>query len=384
MARGPGPAAGRIGRADEAVVPHLSPGPRHADWRLLRSVPDPGWAKAVNLLSVAALIVVLGFAFMLGVSDAPNASASLIAARASSYRGAMVFAFAFHVLGGLLAGQAVALTMVTLVHVPADRVALTYLAGGLATIAFTLAATRRGIPVSASIGLVGGLAGAAAVIGGWRAVGWGGMHGTSPYGVIGTLAAVLLSPILGAVVAAAFRRGLQPIARRATRSSIHPVRGLIWLTAGLVAIADGSNDGQKAMGLATGLLVAAGAISRFQVPFLVTAAVAVTLATGTAVGGRKIVRTVSSRFYRGGPLDGLAAQAAAALTILGSSVVGAPVSTSTIVASGMVGVGAARRRRHVHWPTVVRVVGAWVITVPACAILGAGLAAMGAALLGHP
>ncbi len=337
----------------------------------------------MRLVAFLALGAVGGFAFMLGVSDAPNATASLIAARAASYPRAMAFSFTFHVIGGLLAGQAVALTMVTLVHLPTTQMAGAYLAGSLATISFTLAATRRGIPVSASIGLVGGLTGAAAVMGGLGAVGWGGLQGWRPYGVIGTLAAVVLSPVLGAVVAGALRSGLQPVADRASRESLRPVRALIWISAALVALADGSNDGQKAMGLATGILVAGGAISRFQVPFWVTAAVAITLAAGTAVGGRHIVRTVSTRFYRGGPLDGLAAQTAAAVTILGASAVGAPVSTSTIVAAGMVGVGSARRRHHVHWPTVVRVVSAWLITVPACAILGAVLASIGIAVGGR-
>ena len=327
-------------------------------------------------LAILAVLVVLGFAFMVGVSDAPDASAALLAARATSYRGAISFAFIFHVLGGILAGQAVAATMVTLVRVPPSAVPGTYLAGGIATIGFTWLATRRGIPVSASIGLVGGLAGAAAVVGGWTAVGWGGLHGWRPYGVIGTLAAVLVSPLLGVVVAGALRRALEPVAQRATRSSLRPMRGLIWLTAGLVAVADGSNDGQKAMGLVTGLLVASGALSRFSVPPWVTAVVAVVLATGTALGGRQIIRTVSSRFYGGGPLDGLAAQAGSALVILGASYAGAPVSTSTIVASGMVGVGAVRRRRHVRWPTVSRVVAAWLVTVPACALIGASLVAL--------
>jgi PiT family inorganic phosphate transporter len=328
-------------------------------------------------LGIAAFVVVVGFAFMLGVSDSPNASAALIAARATSYRGAMLFSFVFHVVGGMLAGEVVARTMVSLVHVTPAQVPGTYLAGGLASISFTLVATRWGIPVSASIGLVGGLAGAAAVMGGWTAVGWGGLEDWRPYGVIGTLAAVVLSPVLGCLVAAALRRGLEPLAQRATRRSLRPLRGLIWITAGLVAIADGSNDGQKAMGLATGLLVAGGVIPVFGVPLWVSALVAVVLAAGTALGGRQIVRTVSSRFYRGGPLDGLAAQAAAALTVLGASFAGAPVSTSTIVASGMVGVGAARRRRHVRWTTVATVATTWIITVPACAAIGGGLVAVG-------
>jgi len=326
---------------------------------------------------VVALVVIAGFAFMLGVSDAPNASASLIAARAASYPAVMAFSFVMHVVGGMIAGQAVALTMSGLVHTPAGHLAGVYVAGGLASIGFTLVVTRRGVPVSASIGLVAGLAGAAAAVGGWQAVGWGGFHGLRPYGVVGTLAAIVLSPVLGAAVAAGLRRFLGRVLRRAARTMGKPLAGATWVTAGLVALADGSNDGQKAMGLATALLVATGHLQRFAVPLWVTAGVAVVLATGTAAGGRRIVRTVSSRFYRGDPTDGLAAQSASAITILVAASLGAPVSTSTVVASGMVGVGAARRRRHVHWPTVRTVVLAWIVTVPACALLGAALAELG-------
>ncbi len=331
----------------------------------------------MSISSVAALAVVLAFAFMLGVSDAPNASAALIASRTASYRSAMAFSFASHAAGGLLAGQAVALTMRSLVHVPAVQLPGTYLAGGIASLAFTLILTRRGIPVSASIALVGGLAGAAAVEGGRRAVGWGGLHGVHPYGVLGALLAIVVSPVLGGLVAAGFRRSLGRVLQRASHDVMRSLRGAIWLTAGLVGLADGSNDGQKAMGLATALLVAAGTIRSFAVPFWVTALVAFTLAMGTAAGGRRVVRTVSSRFYRGGPLDSLAAQGATAVSILGAASLGAPVSTSTVVASGMVGVGAVRRRHHVHWSTVGTVVSAWVITVPACALMGACLVELG-------
>jgi PiT family inorganic phosphate transporter len=331
----------------------------------------------VSPTGIAALVVVIGFAFVLGVSDAPNASAVLIASRSASYRRAMAFSFVASAAGGLLAGEAVALTMTSLVHVPAGDLPGTYLAGGVASLAFTLLLTRHSVPVSASIALVGGLSGAAAARAGLDAVGWGGFHGAHPYGVIGTLVAIFLSPFLGGCVAAGLRHLLGRALPRASREMTRALKGMIWLTAGLVGLADGSNDGQKAMGLATALLVAAGTIRGFAVPFWVTALVALVLATGTAAGGRRIVQTVSSRFYRGGLLDGLAAQSASAAVILGAASVGAPVSTSTVVASGMIGVGAARRRRHVHWPTVRRVVSAWIITVPACALLGAGLVELG-------
>ncbi len=329
----------------------------------------------MGLPEIVALGVVIGFAFMLGVSDAPNASAALIAARAGSYPRVMAFCFAVHVVGGLLAGEAVAVTMTGLVHVPVRDLSTVYIAGGLPSLCFALVATRRGVPVSASIAIVGGLAGAAAVEGGMGAVGWGGFHGLRPYGVAGAFAALVVSPVLGGVVAAATRGALGAVTRRASRSALGLLRGSIWVTAGVVALADGSNDGQKAMGLATAVLVASGTLGQFGVPLWVKAMVAVVLATGTAAGGRRIVNTVSSKFYRGSPLDGLSAQGAAAAVIIGAALLGAPVSTSTVVDSAMIGTGAARRRHHVHWPTVGTVAGAWAVTVPVCALAGAAVEA---------
>ena len=331
----------------------------------------------MGVLSIAALLVIVAFAFVLGISDAANASAALVASRTASYRQAMAFSFVAHAAGGLLAGEAVALTMRSLVRVPALDLPGTYLAGAVAALLFTLALTRRGVPVSASIALVGGLAGAAAADAGWQAIGWGGLHGVRPYGVLGTLLAIVVSPLVGGSAAAGLRFLLGRVMRRASRSALTQLRGMIWLAAGLVGLADGSNDGQKAMGLATALLVAAGSIHRFAAPFWVVAVVAISLAAGTATGGRRIIRTVCSRFYRGGALDALAAQSASAAAILGAAWLGAPVSTSTVVASSVIGAGAARRRRHVHWPTVRVVISAWAFTVPASAAMGACFVELG-------
>jgi phosphate/sulfate permease len=151
----------------------------------------------------------------------------------------MAFSFVATAVGGLLAGEAVARTMMSLVQVSSTQLPATYLAGGVAAVALTVALTRRGIPTSASIALVGGLAGAAVVEGGWGAVGWGGLHGLRPYGVIGSLLAILLSPVLGGFVAAGLRRGLGRALPRASRDFARWLRAMIWLTAGLVGLPDG-------------------------------------------------------------------------------------------------------------------------------------------------
>jgi len=322
----------------------------------------------VEALAIAAS---LGLAFILGVSDAPNASAALIASRTAGYRAATAYAFVFHLLGGLVSGTAVALTITTLIDVDRSDVDPAYAAGGLSAVVFVAGATRLGIPTSASFGLVGGLVGAALVAGGTGAVNWGGLDGIHPVGTLGVLFGLVVSPPIGIAVAWLVRRGIALSLRRATRAMLGPIRLSIWIGAAAVAISDGSNDGQKAMGLAAGALVAAGSLAEPAIPFWVRLAVAFVLALGTAIGGRRIVRTVGLGFYRGGPVDSLGAQGSAAAVILGSSALGFPVSTSTVVASAVVGVGADRRSRHVRWRVFARTVAAWVITVPACMAIGA-------------
>jgi PiT family inorganic phosphate transporter len=198
--------------------------------------------------------------------------------------------------------------------------------------------------------------------------------------VLGALVAMVASPFIGAAAGAATRALLTRSLRRASRRMFGPVRGGMWCAAALVAVSDGSNDGQKAMAVIAGALVADGSLQHFSIPWWARVSVAVVLAAGTALGGRKLIRTVGRRLYRQRQLDGLAAQAGAAFAVIGAGVVGAPVSTSSVVTASVVGVGVEQRSRHVRWPLVGRTVTAWLVTVPVCAVLGA-LAFLGTRLL---
>jgi inorganic phosphate transporter, PiT family len=324
-------------------------------------------------LDAVAIALALVFAFVLGVSDAPNASSMLIGTRIAGYRATMAWAFIWHVVGAFIGGTAVAFTIAQLVDVPADDVAATFGAASLAAAVLVLVGARRGIPVSASVGLVGGLVGATLVAAGSGAVNWGGIDGARPRGVVGILFGLAVSPVAGIGAAWAIRRVLELVLRRATRRLLSPVRGGIWVGAALVGLSDGTNDGQKAMGLIAGTLVAAGSLDELSVPLWTRAAVGVVLALGTVIGGRRIVRKVGSGFYRGGPVDGLGAQGSAAGVIFACTALGLPISTSAVVASAIVGVGTDRRPRHVRWAAYGNTVSAWIVTVPTCLGLGAVL-----------
>jgi len=324
-------------------------------------------------MDVVAIGAALGLAFVLGLSCAPNAASALIASRAAPWRVALGYSFVLHTLGALLAGTAVALTIAGLVSVPDDDVPTVYASGCLATIAFVTAAARLGLPTSATHGLIGGLTGAALVSGGLGAVVWGGLDGIHPVGVFGALAALVLSPILGVAAGWAARRLAVRALSRGTRRMLGPVRGGIWVASGAVALTDGTNDGQKAMGVAATTLLATGTIDRFEIPSSVRWSVAIVFGLGTIVGGSRVVKRVSRGYFRPTPVDSLASQTSAAAVILGSTLVGAPVSTSTVVTAAVVGVGADRHPRHVRWAGVADTVSAWFLTIPVCAILGAVL-----------
>lgn len=322
-------------------------------------------------MDVVAIAAALGLAFVLGISDAPNATAALVASRAGGWRAAITFSFVLHLVGALVGGTAVAVTINGLVSVPQDDVAPVYAAACLAAIVFVACAARVGIPSSATYGVVGGLAGAGVAAGGWDALRWGGISGLRPHGMLAVVAALVVSPLLGLATGFVLRVVLGRGLRRGTRRLLGPVRGGVWVAAGAVAVSDGLNDGQKATGLAAGVLVAAGTLSSFSIPFWLRGSAAILLALGTAIGGGRVIRRVGTGYYRPDPVDVLAAETSGAGIIFAAAAGGFPVSTTQTVTAAFVGVGADRHPRHVRWVGVAQTISTWVITVPACAALAA-------------
>ena len=324
---------------------------------------------------LVAILLAIGFAITNGLHDASNAIATLVATRAASPLQAIILASVFNVLGPLLLGAAVADTIGGIVTVDSADVTEVIGAGLAAAVVWNLVTWRLGLPSSSGHALVGGLVGASLVEGGVHAVNWGGLDGWHPVGVIGTLIALAVSPPLGALAALLVIRGLRRLVRRATRRWGTPVRAGEWAMSAALAFSHGANDAQKSVGVIAALLLAAGRIDTLAAPTWTKLACAAALTVGTALGGWRIIRTVGRGIYRIRATEGLASQTASTGVILGASLVGAPISTTQVVASSVVGVGVGRRRwHHVHW-AVVRDMGlAWLITLPTCAVLaGAAL-----------
>ncbi len=315
-------------------------------------------------------MLAVAFAVTNGFLDAANSIAALVATRAATPLQAIVMATVFNLLGPLLVGGAVASTIGGIVSV-APSVTDQVIGAGLAgAVGWNFIAWSRGLPSSSGQALVGGLVGAALVQGGVDAVNWGGWHGGHPAGVFGTLISLAISPPLGALGALLVIRVLRRLARRASRRWREPTRGGQWATAAALAFSHGANDAQKSVGVVAALLLASGKTSTLEAPAWVVVVCAVALTVGTALGGWRIIRTVGRRIYRIQPLEGLACTASSAAVIFGASLVGAPTSTSQVVASSVIGVGGGRWRwHHVHWGVVRRIGIAWLITLPSAGLL---------------
>jgi PiT family inorganic phosphate transporter len=328
----------------------------------------------VDLAFVLAVVATLAFAVTNGFHDAANAIATLVATRGARPGAALALAAVCNLLGPLLLGAAVANTIATIVEVPPAQTVPVVGAALTAAVVWNLLTWWRGLPSSSSHALVGGLLGAGVVEAGAGAINWGGVGGGRPTGVIGVLAGLAISPLLGFAAAWAIERAARRGLRRAT-SRVRPLalRGQ-WLTSAWLAFSHGANDAQKSVGILAVLLLARGTTSSLSAPLWTKVACAAALTVGTALGGWRIVRTIGRRIFRIRPVDGLVSQASSAAVILTASLLGAPTSTTQVVGSSVVGVGVGRRRyRHVGWVVVREMLLAWVTTIPAAALLAAVL-----------
>ena len=339
------------------------------EWSATASSAGVNGAMGTLALFVAVALA-LAFDVTNGFHDSANSVAALVATRAATPIQALAVSGIGNFAGPVLAGTAVAGTVGGVVDLPLDALGSAVGAALTAAITWNLITWRFGLPTSSSHALIGGLVGATAMYS-WGGIRWGGFADGRPFGVVGVLVGLAISPILGLLVGAAASALTRRLLRRARREINRAVRRAEWVTASALAFSHGANDAQKTMGVVALLLVASGHLDSFYVPLWVRLAAAAALTVGTMLGGWRIVHTVGRGIYRMRPLDGLVSQGSAAAVILASAAVGAPVSTTHVVASGVIGVGAQQRIGHVHWSVVREIAAAWLITLPITAAAGA-------------
>lgn len=315
-------------------------------------------------LAVFALGVVLSYAyaFVGGFTDAANAIATAIGTRAFTPAQAVVLAGALELIGALT-GTAVATTIGQGIVSPGALSQLGVCAALLATMAWSLLTFRRGIPVSETHGLVGGLIGAALAAGGADTVHW--------RAVVTVLAAVGISPLLGFSGAMALLVIVYRVCARIERSRALPVFvQLQRLSAAYMAFSHGRNDAQKPMGVLALTLASYHGWQTLQVPTWVILSVAGVAALGVASGGWRIIRTLGLRVTGLDSVQGFAAEMSAATVLQAASSLGVPVSTTHAITSAIVGAGTVHGRTHVRWRLVAEISLSWLLTLPVTVGLG--------------
>lgn len=325
------------------------------------------------LLLAVLLALALAFDFLNGFHDSANVVATLIASQAMSVRGALVLAAAANFAGPFLLGVAVAETVGAEVARPdAINIAVVFAALAAAS-SWNLVTWYFGVPVSSSHALLGGIIGAAGTASGLAAIQ---LHGLAKVAI-----ALVTSPLLGFAAALVVMQATRWTLRDATPRASLALSRLQILTGTALALSHGGNDAQKTMGvIALGLLML-GFTEHFVVPWWVVALSASAIGLGTAFGGWRIIRTLSVGFYRVRPIHGFTAQFASAAVILGASLAGGPVSTTQVVSASILGAGAAERKSKVRWSVLGELAVAWLLTVPAAALLAAPLYWATAAIL---
>lgn len=314
-------------------------------------------------LLIIVIVAALAFDFINGFHDTANAIATSVSTRVLSPRVAILMASVLNFLGAWVIGTAVAETIGTGIVRPESVTQTTVLAALLGAIFWNLLTWYLGLPSSSSHALIGGLAGAA--------VESGGLGVLNLAGLARIFTSLLTSPVAGVLAGLFLMVALMWVFRRESLSAVNGYfRYLQVVSAAFMAFSHGSNDAQKTMGIITLALVTFGFLGTFHVPWWVVFISAAAMGLGTAVGGWNIIKTVGVRLVKLQPVNGFAAETSAALIIQLATHVGLPVSTTHVIASSIMGVGASKRFSAVRWGVAGNIAMAWILTLPVAAALG--------------
>ena len=322
-------------------------------------------AGTITPLLIFLIGVALFFDFLNGLLDAANSFASIVSTRVLKPQYAVFWAAFFNFIAFLFFGLHVAKTVGSGIVAPAlidDFVILGALTGA---IAWNIITWMGGIPSSSSHALIGGIVGAGMAKGGFNAVLWRGLSKTIAAIVLSPLTGFILALLLILIVAWSFVKSTPAFADVTFRK-------LQFVSASLYSLGHGGNDAQKTMGIIAVLLFSHGVGGgEFTVPFWVVLSCQIAMALGTLFGGWRIVHTMGSKITRLSPMQGFCAETAGAMTLFGATYLGIPVSTTHTITGAIVGVGASRRVSAVRWNIAQGIVTAWVITMPMSALIAA-------------
>jgi PiT family inorganic phosphate transporter len=315
---------------------------------------------------VFLIIVALAFDFLNGLHDAANSIATIVSTRVLRPHYAVIWAAFFNFIAFLFFGLHVANTVGTGI-ISAAAVTPQLMFGALmGAIVWNVLTWVLGIPSSSSHALIGGLLGAGITQSGMNVVVWPGVIKTGAAIVGSPLTGFVLALLLVLIVSWLFRRWIPSAADRLFRK-------LQFGAAALYSLGHGGNDAQKTMGIIAVLLYSQGLTGKtFHVPLWVVLSCQAAMGLGTLFGGWRIVHTMGSKITRLSQAQGVCAATGGAMTLFGATWLGIPVSTTHTITGAIVGVGASRRLSAVRWNVASNIVVAWIVTLPAAGLIGAG------------
>ena len=321
--------------------------------------------SVISVTVIALVAIALTFDLINGMHDAANSIATVVFTRVLRPHHAVIWAAFFNVAAYFVFESHVADTIGKGLVSP-ELIDNAVVFGALAgAIAWNLITWWGGIPSSSSHALVGGIVGAGVTKAGFGAIVWGGLSKTVVAIVLSPLTGFILGILLVILVSWLFIRANPLFADAVSRR-------LQLVSSALYSLGHGSNDAQKTAGIIAVLLYANGVYSEFVVPPWVIFSCYTVMGLGTMLGGWRIVHTMGSKITRLTPLQGACAETAGAITLFSATYLGIPVSTTHTITSAIVGVGSAKRSSAVRWNVATGIVWAWVITIPASALLASG------------
>lgn len=323
--------------------------------------------NATFLFVIFIVLVALGFDFLNGFHDAANSIATVVSTRVLAPNYAVLWAAFFNFIAAFFFGVHVANTVGTGIIQAGIVDNFLILSALVAAISWNIITWYFGLPSSSSHALIGGLIGAGLVKGGPGVLVWG--------GIVKTASFIVLSPVIGLFLGFALMVVVLNLARKSRVAKADTVfRRLQLFSAAAYSLSHGTNDAQKTMGIIAIVLFSAGLLGpAFHVPFWLVLLCNFAIAMGTMAGGWRIVKTMGSKITKLKPMGGCCAETAAAVSIIGASIAGIPVSTTHTITGAIVGVGATKRLTAVRWGVAGNIIWAWMLTIPISALVSAGV-----------
>lgn len=314
---------------------------------------------------ILIVVLALGFDLLNGIHDSSNIVATMISSRAIPPRVALAITAISEFSGPFIFGVAVAKTIGDEIVLPDTINIEVIIAALISAIVWNLLTWWLGFPSSSSHALIGGLAGAVIAGAGWQAIKLSGFEKI--------IIILFTSPLVGFSVGYIIAQIVFRLSWKASPKINVLFKRFQIFTAISLALSHGSNDAQKSMGIITLALVTEGIIRNFVIPLWVILACASMIALGTFLGGWRLIRTLGSKFYKIKPVDAFCSQMTSASVILGASLIGGPVSTTQVVSTAIMGVGAAERINKVRWGVAGEIATAWFLTIPATGLVASGI-----------